>query len=217
MAESRNASDREALAAALDHYTATTIPVHVDLTSEGAVLSLDEAATILREARVVALGPCTCRAEAQRCDGPVETCLAIDDVAERSVETLDGFRFIDADEALAVLRASHEAGLVHLAYRQHDGRIGEFCSCCSCCCWFLTKLKALGAFEALHASAYIAARDVDRCVACGACASRCPFGAWDAHTRGEPPRFDPARCFGCGVCVSGCPASALRLVARVAS
>jgi electron transport complex protein RnfB len=205
---------REALDEALSHYTARIVPVRVELTSAGTVLALDEAKRILATAKVIALGPCTCRVQAGRCDAPVETCLAVDATAERNIETIEGFRRICVDEALDVLRESHKAGLVHLAYRQQGMGITEFCSCCSCCCWFLTKVKSLGAYAALTPSAYQAQREDERCAGCGACARRCPFDAWTTTTRGLPPEFDRSRCVGCGVCVSGCPTEALRLVPR---
>jgi Pyruvate/2-oxoacid:ferredoxin oxidoreductase delta subunit len=208
-------TDRQALMDALNHYTATTIPVHVDISAEGIVLCFKEAEAILRAATAISLGPCTCRREHRLCDGPIDSCLAVDETARRNAESVEGFRLIGADEALEVLRVSHKAGLVHLAYRQRDGEIGEFCSCCSCCCWFLTKVKALGAFEALSASPYIASRDEARCIACDLCAERCPFGAWRNPDPGEAPRFESSRCYGCGVCVSGCPTGALRLEERV--
>lgn len=53
------------VAKAVDRYTATTFPVHVDVDVKQAVLNLEEAAKILGEADSIALGPCGCRKEAR--------------------------------------------------------------------------------------------------------------------------------------------------------
>ena len=197
----------------LDGYSARTIPVHVPLDAEQHVLVLEEAERILRHADSVALGPCTCRQTEKRCDAPVDACLSLNtDIAE----LMEGFRPVSVEEALDSLRRSHEAGLVHLAYRKDGGEIQEFCSCCSCCCWFLTRMKASGNTRELHSSAFIAQMDASRCVSCGTCVQRCPFDAWSQPEAGGTPVFDPDACYGCGVCVSACPAGALSLEGRPA-
>jgi len=52
--------------------------------------------------------------------------------------------------------------------------------------------------------------DHDICVACGACASACPFNAikWKAFGR---PEVIEAACEGCGICAAVCPVSAMQL------
>ena len=195
----------------LDGYAARTIPVHVPLDAEQHVLILEEAQRILQGANSVALGPCTCRQTEKRCDAPVDVCLSLN--TEPS-ELMEGFRPVTVDEALDALRRSHDAGLVHLAYRKDGGEIQEFCSCCSCCCWFLTRMKASGNTRELHASPFVAQIDKEACVGCGTCVQRCPFDAWSQAEAGRPPVFDPNACFGCGVCVSACPAGALTLQGR---
>ncbi len=208
-------SDRPGPEDPLDRYTAITVPVRFELEADQAVVTLRDATQILQDAESIALGPCVCRVEARRCEAPVDTCLAIDRAAIRAVDRQDGFRFVDIQEALATLRMSHAAGLVHLAYRQHGGAITEFCSCCSCCCWFLTKLRSLNAQDALRPSRYLVQRTLTACIGCETCVKRCPFGAWTTHeTCDHKPDFHTDRCLGCGVCVSACPSGALRLVAR---
>jgi len=206
----------EAEAVNLDDYTATTIPVHIDLDVQETILDLSEAEQILRKATSIALGPCVCRATEKNCDAPVDTCLSLNSATAEAVEKQDGFRYVDVDTALEVLRQSHKAGLVHLAYRLPGKEITEFCSCCSCCCWLLTKLKGFDYHDAVIESAHIAQHLPDLCVACGTCVAKCPFGAWLPAEDGGKPTLNRAKCFGCGVCVSACPPHAIAFVPREA-
>jgi len=193
----------------LDEYSAQTIPVHVDLDVKQTVLELSEAEALLRTARSIALGPCTCRQTEQNCDAPIDTCLNLDATADLAVEEIEGFRYVNVEIALDVLRASHKAGLVHLAFRRPGTKVTEFCSCCSCCCWFLTRLGKAADPEALSPSTFVASHRVDRCIACGACVSKCAFGAWQCPEEGAKPELDRSKCMGCGVCVTACPSGAI--------
>ncbi len=202
-------------AEAVGHYTATTIPVHVEIAVDQVVLNLQEAEALLREAGSIALGPCECRVKRHRCDAPVDVCLTLDEASAQAVEQREGFRRVTVDEALATLRATHEAGLVHLAYRKPGLQATLFCSCCSCCCGFLNTLKRFDYHDAIVESSQVAEHDAKRCVGCGLCATRCPFGAWTHDS--ELPALHRERCFGCGLCVSSCPAGAIAFVLRTAA
>ncbi len=202
------------VAEAVDHYTATTIPVHVEVDVKQAVLNLAEAESILRNAESIALGPCGCRKEKGNCDGPLDVCLTLDDDSDHAIETWEGFRHVSVDEALAALRRSHEAGLVHLTYRKPGEETTIFCSCCSCCCWFLNALRQYDYHDAIVEATHVAEHDIGTCIACGACVSRCPFDAWAAPQNGEKPSLDQDKCFGCGLCVSSCQTGAISFVSR---
>ena len=172
------------------------------------------AETILAAADVIALAPCDCRANEQACDAPFDACLTLNEAARRTAETSPGARYVTFAGACETLRMSHEAGLVHLAYRQDSGPVTEFCSCCSCCCWVLRRVRKLGAFDAITPSAYITVRDDGACISCGRRIERCPFGAWTASNAGKPA-FVEANCYECGVCVTTCLSDALALVERM--
>ena len=215
MSDLQNRNPPEGATAAVDGYVVTTVPVRVEVDVRKAVLNLEEAEKVLRLAGSIALGPCSCRKTEAKCDAPVETCLSLNQ-GEKGGET-EGFRPVSVEEALAALRVSHEAGLVHLAYRRPGKEITEFCSCCSCCCWFLNKLKAFEYHDALIESTHIAHQDVERCIGCGTCVERCHFDAWNLPQNGDKPSLNMQRCFGCGVCVSHCPAEAISLIQRPAS
>jgi len=207
----------ESAAEAVDRYVARTIPVRVDVGVSQTVLNLEEAEAILRAARSIALGDCVCRVEAKNCDAPVKTCLALD---RTPAELADGeyarFEPVGVERALEILRASHEAGLVHMAFRKPGQPITEFCSCCSCCCWFFKELKRFEYRDAIVESSRVARHEADRCSGCGTCVARCHFDAWNPSAKGGVPSLDVARCFGCGVCVSSCPVGAISFVPRAA-
>jgi len=205
------------VAEAVQHYTATTIPVRVEVAVDQVVLNFQEAEALLRRADLVALGPCECRAKHHRCDAPINVCLTLNEASTHAAETLEAFRRVSVDEALGALRASHEAGLVHLAYRKPGVETTIFCSCCSCCCWFLNNLKRFDYHDAIVESSHVAEQDVERCVGCGQCVERCHFQAWRQEQDTHPPSLNRERCFGCGVCVSSCPAGAISFVPRAAA
>ena len=209
--EKRQPSDG---AETLDDYIATTIPVRIEIDVKQTILSLGEAETILRNASSIALGPCGCRKEAQKCGAPVETCLALNQSEEGLAKEFAEFKPVTVEQALEALRASHEAGLVHLAYRRPGKEITEFCSCCSCCCWLFDKVRQSDYRSQVVESAYIAKHDEASCISCGTCAGRCQFDAWSSVRDGEVPSLNLEKCFGCGVCVSGCPAGAISFVPR---
>jgi Pyruvate/2-oxoacid:ferredoxin oxidoreductase delta subunit len=206
----------ETIAEALDHYTATTIPVHIEIDVKQRVVNLSEAKSILRRASSIALGDCVCRTEKGNCSKPVHVCIGLNrPIAEIQKENAS-FHTATLDEALEALKLSHEAGLVHLAFRNKDGVINEFCSCCSCCCWFLNKLQQFDYHDGVVESSHIAKHLPEQCMACGLCIQKCPFEAWKADCDGEKPTLLEGKCFGCGVCVTACPSQAIALVPREA-
>ncbi len=132
----------------------------------------------LSTARAIALSPCDCRVKRGNCDGPVEACLSVNPWVAEEMLAHAGWRIVTIEEALDVLRRSHEAGLVHLAYRQRDQEISQICSCCSCCCWSLNALKRFDYHDAIAESAYVATYDPRLCSGCGV---RC-LRAWGLPT-----------------------------------
>lgn len=206
----------EEVAEKLNDYTAVTIPVHINVDVRHTVVELSEAERILREATTIALGDCDCRKTQKNCDKPVHNCLSLNQALEDMRERDSSFHEVSVEEALAVLRESHDAGLVHLAYRKKNGEINEFCSCCECCCWFLSTLKQYDYHAGVVESSHVAQHLPEDCVACGTCVDRCPFDAWQAGENGNKPTLANGKCFGCAVCVTACPSNAIAFVKRSA-
>jgi electron transport complex protein RnfB len=199
----------EEIAEKLDHYTAITIPVHIDIDVRHTVVDLSEAETILRNAKTIALGNCGCRSDENKCGRPIDVCLVMNQSEAQLKSDFPSFNYVTIARALEALQRSHEAGLVHLAFRKGDGEITEFCSCCECCCWFLGKLKQFDYHDGVVESSHIARHLPEQCVACGLCVQKCPFDAWQADENGDKPTLRTEKCFGCGVCVTACPAHAI--------
>ena len=204
----------EEIAEKLDYYTATTIPVHIEIDVTHTVVRLTEAETILKAASSIALGDCVCRKEHGNCDNPVHVCIGLNRPIEEIRKENESFHTATLDEALEALKLSHEAGLVHLAFRNKNGEINEFCSCCDCCCWFLDKLKQFDYHDGVVESSHIAKHLPDQCVACGLCVQKCPFDAWTVGEDGGKPTLNTNKCFGCGVCVTACPSQAIAFIPR---
>jgi Pyruvate/2-oxoacid:ferredoxin oxidoreductase delta subunit len=191
---------------------AVTIPVNLHIEGTQRILDLSQMEQILSQTKHIAISDCACRKKNQKCNAPLEVCFSLDERAEKMAEK-GSARKVSLAEALDALRRSHEAGLVHLTITYQGKEKPEVvCSCCSCCCHSLSGLIRFGMPDAVVTSKYIAAIDLQKCVDCGKCISRCQFKArW---IESGQVRYDVKRCFGCGVCVSTCPTDAISLVER---
>ncbi len=187
-----------------------TIPVERSVPVEHHVLAHERAEAIVRSQKKILVAPCICRREhkiaGEGCDAPEEACLIFGFAADYYERRGVGRR-IDADEAVAILAAAEEAGLV--LQPSNARKPVNICCCCGCCC---QVLKAVGRHPRpaeIVASAYAAVLDADACVGCGNCAGRCQMAALSvADGRAV---LDAGRCIGCGLCVPACPTDALRL------
>lgn len=191
-------------------YKAVTIPVSISFEGRQRVLNLKEAEKILRKARVISVGQCECRVKLKNCDAPTDVCLMVDHSAEKSIQ--EGARRISVPEAIEILKKSHQAGLVHMAYEMKDHQLEALCSCCSCCCHTMSAMTRFGYEGVVGCSGLIAEHDRSSCDDCGICAERCQFGAWGFVN--DEIRFYPPRCAGCGICASSCPTHSIKLVKR---
>jgi hypothetical protein len=195
----------------LDH--GITLPVNVKIEADHTVYDLSEAKAILGKARRIVMGDCPCRTEHHNCDAPIDVCLSLDDQADISLSHGGNNHEVTLDEALAILKRSHEAGLVHMAYvAKGADKPKILCSCCGCCCNTLAPMIKKGTYPLILTSKLIAEDNHDKCTACGVCVDRCIF-----RTRklvdGELV-YDPSHCMGCGVCVSTCTTGTISMVPR---
>jgi NAD-dependent dihydropyrimidine dehydrogenase PreA subunit len=181
-----------------------------------AVFPFEMMEKLIQKVKVIALVHCPCRATAQligrkRCDHPLENCIKYDELAEYLIEKGIG-REITKVEALAVIKKSEEAGLVHLVDNAREG-IKHTCNCCGCCCWSVGTIRRKKIpRDVLMATYFLRETDRERCTGCGQCVEICPVQV--IKMEGDFPVVDLEWCIGCGVCAGPCPSSAVRLARR---
>ena len=192
---------------------ARVVPVNVQVPDPREVLPLDVVSEMVRKESFIAVSDCYCRSAkklaGQGCDHPMETCFYFDGLAMVKLES--GYaRRIDAEEAIAILRRSEEAGLVHNV-SNCEGKIQTLCNCCPCACGVL-RATMRGQKNTGAPSRFRSALVEGRCTLSGACVQICPMRALTI-AEGKL-QIDAERCIGCGLCVSRCPNGALQMVPR---
>lgn len=177
------------------------------------VLHWERATSVIEQAEKVAVQLCYCRHKAEhlgkRCDAPIETCLSLNAGAEFAIRRSFS-REVEKAEALDILTAARESGLVQLADNVMN-RPTYLCNCCGCCCG---QLSAINEFDlpAVSPSGFRPTVDLAQCKGCSRCSRACPVTAISmlprraAATRKNDmlPQIDTARCIGCGVCADTC-------------
>jgi Pyruvate/2-oxoacid:ferredoxin oxidoreductase delta subunit len=184
------------------------------------VLAWERATEVVGGARAWAVSLCFCRHEMEHagaaCDAPMDNCLSLNGGAEFVTRKGLG-RAIGKGEALEILAAARERGLVQIADNVAS-RPTFVCNCCGCCCEQLQGINRWG-LAAVNPSGFEPARDDATCAGCSRCARACPVAAVamiPVRAEGSPrnalaPRFDLDRCIGCGVCADACHKGALRM------
>jgi ferredoxin len=195
------------------------------------VLGWQRASDVVGSAHAWAVSLCFCRHKAEHlgeaCGAPMEICLSLNGGAQ--FVTRRGFgRSIERAEALDILSAAREQGLVQIADNVRN-RPTWICNCCGCCCEQLQGVSKYG-LRAVNPSGFLPRCDDQLCAGCSRCARACPVGAIALEARpaaavhpnrpvhqGRPrtnalrPSIDEERCIGCGVCADACNKGALRM------
>jgi len=184
------------------------------------VLDWQRASAVVGDARAWAVSLCYCRHKAEHlgeaCGAPMEICLSLGGGAEYVIRRKFG-RAIERGEALDILQASREQGLVQIADNVRS-RPAFVCNCCGCCCEQLRGANLWG-LAAVNPSGFAPARQAASCSGCSRCARACPVAAVEmvperrtgAQKNALQPVFDLERCIGCGVCADACHKGALRM------
>jgi Pyruvate/2-oxoacid:ferredoxin oxidoreductase delta subunit len=187
------------------------VPINKALEASQKVLPGEQVVEILTGAKLIALQPCECRTNLNRCVAPKDTCIVLDATAESQIKA-GGAKRITIDEAKRILKVTEDAGLVHLIINIKGWVPEAICSCCHCCCQELNALLEFGQLDAVLQSDYVVEKDERKCANCGKCIERCHF---KAHARrNDKVIFTPQRCYGCGLCVVKCPGKALKPIIR---
>lgn len=185
------------------------VPVSKSVSAGMAVTPFEAAEALINAQSKIVVSSCICRKEqkliGKGCDKPMEVCLAFGGGAYYYEQNGLG-REIDKAEALSILKAGVEAGLVLQPGNQQKPM--NICMCCGCCCGILKNLKTIDKpAQAVHTN-YYAQVDPGLCTACEACVDRCQM---DAVTVDDVARVNLDRCIGCGLCVTDCPTEAMTL------
>jgi hypothetical protein len=120
-------------------YSAKVVPVQESLDGKQWILPTEQVWGLLEGAETIALSKCVCRSHYKRCNHPVEVCLLLNQFGRQAVAKGLG-RQITFRDAVPVLKAANERGLVHLSFYQPDRDLYALCSCCECCCHDLQLL-----------------------------------------------------------------------------
>ncbi|OHD68923.1 MAG: hypothetical protein A2W19_11200 [Spirochaetes bacterium RBG_16_49_21] len=180
------------------------VPVGVSVDSKARVLAYEDVADIIKNAKNLAVTPCTCRVIDGSCGHTLEACIQINRAADYTLERGTG-RAITKEEAMQIIRKSEEEGLVHVAdNKQSVDHI--ICNCCKDCCM---NWKFPNPHKFVAPSRYQASVDADLCTGCETCVDRCFFSAISMDD--DKAVITAERCVGCGVCAVTCPTEAIRL------
>lgn len=182
-------------------------------------LLLDEALEQVEAAEFHVVLNCDCRSSELACNHMREGCIRFDDGARYTIERGLG-RVVSKEECKQIVIETDRDGLMHIggkSWREH-GLFG-FCNCCTCCCFPLRASMRLASQKKYPRVHYRAERDLEKCIQCGICARRCPFGAFHhdgsrVKVKGKERKavgFDPEKCYGCGLCATACPSDAIAM------
>ena len=146
----------------------------------------------------------------------MDVCLTLNGGAD--FVTRRGFgRAVERSEALDILTASRERGLVQIADNVQD-RPTFVCNCCGCCCEQLQAANRWG-LRAVNGSGFLPRSDAAKCSGCSRCARACPVAAIEmvparqaaSRKNALAPRIDEHVCIGCGVCATACHKDAMHM------
>jgi len=178
------------------------------------VAALDEACEMLKRSEPIVVAECACRKEKPdsglSAKIPGEVCFMFGAMAHYYLDNLMG-REIDLDEALAVLKSAHAAGLVIQPATARNP--GGMCNCRIDWCDVLAGLKDQPRPAEMVSATHVARVEARLCTACEACLERCQMAAININgDAGAAVNQD--RCIGCGLCAAVCPTGALQLIPR---
>ena len=158
------------------------IPVEKAIETEQEAIGLEKISYWLHKYEgKYAKSMCSCRASRDKlgegCGDDVENwCIAVGDMADYVVQTQRG-EYITYDEAMEIFKKAEDIGFVHqITNIDGEQKIFGICNCNVNVCNAL-RTSQLFNTPNMSRSAYVAAVETEKCVACGRCVENCPAGA----------------------------------------
>lgn len=193
------------------------VPVELDVeTGPQEVAPFERMEAIIAGTGKIGLAHCPCRVAARAggrtdCNHSLEVCFKYDDLAEFVIH--QGLaRPVSKDEALGIMLACEEEGLVHMVDNTR-GPARHTCNCCGHYCWNVGLINRRRVpRDVLMAAYFIRSTELSECISCGACAEICPVSAVEMGAEGSVVDMD--WCIGCGVCIKVCPTQAISIRRR---
>ena len=158
------------------------IPVEKAIETEQEAIGLEKISYWLHKYEgKYAKSMCSCRASRDKlgegCGDDVENwCIAVGDMADYVVQTQRG-EYITYDETMEIFKKAEDNGFVHqITNIDGEQKIFGICNCNVNVCNAL-RTSQLFNTPNMSRSAYVAAVETEKCVACGRCVENCPAGA----------------------------------------
>ncbi len=194
------------------------IPLEHEILSRSTIIPYQEMKELIDNAEYIAASVCHCRRTGAMlgnpCAKPSNNCMVFGTSAKFTVEKGMTKR-LTRQEALDILEAAEEAGLIHQYSNTPDHFANILCNCCGCHCFAFKGVKKSPAPSLQVIARYLIKINENDCTACEACIPRCQMEALKM-VDGKLVR-DEKRCIGCGICMWVCPTDALELEPRAAS
>ncbi|MHA1784777.1 MAG: 4Fe-4S dicluster domain-containing protein [Candidatus Helarchaeota archaeon] len=190
------------------------LPVEEDVKTGTEILSYETVAGLVDAMKDLTIIPCVCRKRMELsgrkiCDHPTdESCITFGSTGLFFQERGYG-RAISKEEAQDILKKYQKDGLVLMTTNSQE-KILVLCACCSCCCVGLRGVLEFDKPAAVMGANFQIELNVDACVGCGNCVTRCVFKANTIVN--NKARIDLDRCLGCGLCTITCEGNARTLV-----
>jgi ferredoxin len=190
----------------------------------GQPLPIEDVEQVLDLATSITVIPCVCRMHEPNRTAD-EVCVLVTTQPVDSVLTdgfkdydggpgLDDFHTVTKEQAMGLMRACEEKGLMHSIWTFKTPFTAAICNCNVSSGCMAMKLTSTYDIKVMWRGETVATLDAESCTRCGACAKACPFSAIDTgHGR---VTLHAEKCWGCGICRSWCAQDAITLSERTA-
>jgi electron transport complex protein RnfB len=194
-------------------YFLRVIPVNKSIEVKNQIASYDDAVSILKSKDQIVVTDCICRKRKEvideGCGKTMEACFMFGSMGKYYLDR-DMGRVISLDEATAILKDCHDAGLVTQPATSQNP--AGMCNCCGDCCGVLSAIKKHPNPAQIIFSNHIVNAEKELCTQCELCLERCQMDALILNDDGIEVITN--RCIGCGLCVTSCPSEALTLTEK---